>query len=131
MAHYAVLNEYNIVTGVYVGKSENEVVLDSDGNPINWEIYYGAKRTSYNTFGGIHYQQNGEPNPDQSKAFRKNYAGIGDTYDEERDAFIPPKPYPSWILDEFSCQWIAPIDTPLPNRKWSWNEDILEWVEVD
>jgi hypothetical protein len=131
MAHYAVLDEHNIVTGVYVGKSEDEVVMDTNGNPIDWEIYYGAKRTSYNTFGGIHYQQPGEPSPDQSKAFRKNYAGIGDTYDVVRDAFIPPKPYPSWILDEFSCQWVAPIDTPLPNRMWNWNEDTLEWVEVD
>lgn len=131
MAHYAVLDENNIVTGVYVGKSEDEVVMDTDGNPIDWEIYYRAKRTSYNTMGGIHYQQNGEPSPDQSKAFRKNYAGIGHTYDTIRDAFVPPKPYPSWVLDEVSCQWVAPIDTPLPNRKWDWNEDIMEWVEVE
>jgi len=131
MAHYAVLDEYNIVTGVYVGKPEDEVVMDVNGNPIDWEIYYNAKRTSYNTLGGIHYQQNGEPSPDQSKAFRKNYAGIGYTYDEVRDAFIPPQPYPSWVLDEFTCDWVAPVDVPLPNRKWEWNEDIMEWVEVE
>jgi hypothetical protein len=131
MAHYAVLDENNIVTGVYVGKPEDEVVMDATGNPIDWEVYYGAKRTSYNTCGGTHYQQNGEPSPDQSKSFRKNYAGIGYTYDSIRDAFIPPQPYPSWVLDEVSCQWVAPIDTPLPNRMWNWNEDTLEWVEVD
>lgn len=131
MAHYAILNEDNIVTGVHVGKSEDEIVMDTNGNPIDWEIYYGAKRTSYNTMGGIHYQQPGEPSPDQTKAFRKNYAGIGYTYDSIRDAFIPPKPYPYWVLDEFTCDWVVPIDTPLPNRKWDWNEDIMEWVEVE
>jgi hypothetical protein len=113
MAHYVILDENNIVINCHVGKDEDDIVLDDNGNPIDWEIYYGAKRTSYNTRGGIHYT-NGIPSVDQSKAFRKNYAGIGYYYSEGRDAFIPPRPYPSWILDEFSCQWVAPV--PYPNN---------------
>lgn len=106
MAHYAFLDENNIVINVIVGKDENE-----DG--IDWEEFYGAKRTSYNTKGGIYYDsQTGEPHVDQSKAFRKNYAGIGYTYDPARDAFIPPKPYPSWILNEDTCLWEAPVPYP-------------------
>jgi hypothetical protein len=112
MAHYAIIDENNIVTYVHVGKDETDIVLGDNGNPINWETYYNAKRTSYNTNGGIHYT-NGIPSENQSKAFRKNYAGIGYYYDEIRDAFIPPKPYPSWILNEDSCIWESPI--PYPN----------------
>ena len=99
MAHYAFLDENNIVTEVIVGKEEGE-----DG--VDWEMRYTAmrgrvcKRTSYNTQGGAHLY-GGVP-------FRKNYAGIGYIYDEERDAFIPPQPDPSWILDEETCSWIDP-----------------------
>lgn len=96
MAHYAILNENNVVTQVFVGKNENE-------NGIDWEQYYGAKRTSYNTYGGVH-RLNGVP-------FRKNYAGIGFTYDPVRDAFIPPKPDgPTWLLNESTCLWEDPND---------------------
>ena len=96
MAHYAFLDENNIVTQVIVGRDEWEVV----GKINNWEAYYGAlngvvcKRTSYN--GNI----------------RKNFAGIGFTYDEDRDAFIPPQPYESWVLDEETCRWEAPVPYP-------------------
>lgn len=89
MAHYAFLDENNIVTEVIVGKDESN---------FDWETKYGmfrgqaCKRTSYNTYGGIHYTD-GQPSEDQSKAFRKNYAAIGFTYDSLRDAFIPPKPF--------------------------------------
>ena len=103
MAHYAYLDENNIVTAVIVGNDEN-------ASPGNWEEYYVAKRTSYNTRGGIYYSPiTNQPDVDQSKAFRKNYAGIGFTYDDALDAFIPPKPYPSWVLKTQTCLWEAPI----------------------
>ena len=128
MANYASLNQSNIVVNVYVGRDETDIVLDNNGNPINWENYYYAKQTSYNTRGGIHYEaDNNTPSQDQSKAFRKNYAGIGYTYDEQRDAFIPPKPYPSWILNEFSCLWEAPIPRPTGNNPYKWNEETQTW----
>ena len=124
MAHYAYLDENNIVTSVIVGKNEDEA-------PGDWETYYGAKRTSYNTRGGVYYDPNSnEPGADQSKAFRKNYAGIGYTYDSVRDAFIPPQPYPSWILDEFSCLWGAPVPYPTDGKRYMWDEDTQNWIEV-
>jgi len=125
MAHYAFLNMQNIVTEVIVGKDE------TDG-PTNWEIHYGnireqiCKRTSYNTSGGVHYI-NGEPSTDQSKAFRKNYAGIGYSYDEVRDAFIPPKPFDSWILNETTCLWEAPVEYPTDGQQYRWNEELGTW----
>ena len=121
MAHYAFLDENNIVTEVIVGKDENE-----DG--IDWEQHYGnfrgqtCKRTSYNTIGGQHPNNN---------PFRKNYAGIGYTYDAERDAFIPPKPFNSWILNESTCLWEAPIAHPNDDSLYTWNEDTTQWVVVE
>ena len=112
MAHYAFLDTNNIVTEVIVGKNENE-------DNIDWEQYYGqfrgqvCKRTSYN--GNI----------------RKNYAGIGFTYDAQRDAFIAPKPYASWILNETTCVWEAPSARPIDASKfYRWDEPTLSWVEV-
>jgi hypothetical protein len=99
MAHYAFLDENNIVTEVIVGKNEGEDNTD-------WEAHYGAfrnqvcKRTSYNTYAGVH-SAGGTP-------FRKNYAGVGFTYDEDRDAFIPPKPHEDWVFNEDTCGWDAP-----------------------
>lgn len=125
MAHYAFLNMQNIVTEVIVGKDE------TDG-PTNWEMHYGnfreqvCKRTSYNTKGGVHYT-NGEASDDQSQAFRKNYAGIGYTYDETRDAFIPPQPFDSWILNETSCLWEAPVAYPDDGQQYTWNEGTGTW----
>lgn len=122
MAHYAFLDADNIVTEVIVGKDEGD-----DG--IDWEQHYGAfrgqtcKRTSYNTYGGVH-SNGGTP-------FRKNYAGIGFTYDEGRDAFIPPKPYSSWVLDEALCIWAPPVPWPEDDQLWRWDEDSLGWVPVD
>ena len=122
MAHYAFLDETNIVTEVIVGKDEGEEGID-------WEIHYGnfrgqtCKRTSYNTSGGVH-TGGGTP-------YRKNYAGIGYTYDEARNAFIPPKPFPSWVLDETTCLWDAP--TPMPvveGKRFKWDEPTTSWVEV-
>ena len=113
MAHYAVLDENNIVTQVFVGKDEGD---------INWEEYYGAKRTSYNTYGGVH-TNDGTP-------FRKNYAGIGFTYDEERDAFIAPQPYPSWTLNEDTCTWDSPVPYPEEGMH-EWDEETKSWVELE
>jgi hypothetical protein len=93
------------------------------------------KRTSYNTRGGVHYTD-GQPSADQSKAFRKNYAGLGYTFDSERDAFIPPKPFASWILNEESCLWEAPVAMPEdagtgePPKRYTWDEDTVNWIEV-
>lgn len=89
------------------------------------------KKTSYNTRGGIYYEvDNNIPSQDQSKAFRKNYAGIGYYYDEIRDAFIPPKPFPSWTLDEFSCLWQSPIPYPNDGKIYEWNEETGNWEEI-
>ena len=118
MAHYAFLNMQNIVTEVIVGKDETE-------GPTNWEIHYGnireqvCKRTSYNTIGGTHVN-GGTP-------FRKNYAGIGFTYDYARDAFIPPKPYDSWTLDSNTCLWEAPVAYPNDGEAYTWNEKNQQW----
>jgi len=119
MAHYAFLDKNNIVTEVIVGKNEGE-------ENINWEQHYGnfrgqiCKRTSYNTYGGVH-QLGGTP-------FRKNYAGIGYTYDLQRDAFIPKKPYNSWILNETTCNWEAPVAYPTDGQIYSWNEKNQNWT---
>lgn len=121
MAHYAFLDENNIVTDVIVGKDENEGDTD-------WEAHYGAfrgqvcKRTSYNTLAGVH-TGGGTP-------FRKNYAGIGYTYDEARDAFIPPKPFPSWTLNEDTCQWDSPVPYPTDGDAYNWNEETQTWDEI-
>jgi hypothetical protein len=125
MAHYAFLDDANTVIEVIVGKDEGE-------GGIDWEQHYGdfrgqvCKRTSYNTQGGVH-STGGTP-------FRKNYAGVGFTYDPVRDAFIPPKPYGSWILDEETCRWIPPAPEPVydsenPKHYW-WNEESVSWEEV-
>jgi hypothetical protein len=122
MAHYAFLDSNNIVTEVITGKDEGTELTD-------WEQWYGefrgqvCKRTSYNTYGGVH-RNGGTP-------FRKNYAGIGYTYDAERDAFIPPKPYASWVLNETTCLWGAPTPEPVEEGKlFRWDEPTTSWVEV-
>lgn len=121
MGHYAFLDGNNIVTEVITGKDEGE-------DNIDWEQWYGdfrgqvCKRTSYNTQGGVH-SNGGTP-------FRKNYAGIGYSYDAERDAFIPPKPFESWVLNDDSCLWEAPVARPNDGGSYSWNEETQEWVAV-
>lgn len=110
-----------------VGRDEDE---DKEAELLarTGDVY---KRTSYNTRGGVHYNpETGEPSADQSKSFRKNYAGLGYTYDAGRDAFIPQRPYPSWVLDEFSCLWNAPIPYPTDDKRYSWNEENLSWDEI-
>ena len=106
----------------------NEVLHDSNGveqESIGVDFltkltgYPVWKQTSYNTHGGVH-NNNGTP-------LRKNHAGIGYTYDEDRDAFIPPKPFKSWILNEQNCIWESPIPYPQDGNKYSWNEQTLSW----
>lgn len=124
MAHFAKVNN-GIVEQVIVAEPE---FFQSfvDVSPGQWI------QTSYNTHGGIHYETNSEtPSPDQSKALRKNFAGVGYSYDAQRDAFIPPKPYPSWVLNEFSCLWEAPIPYPEDGGAYVWNEETQSWVQVE
>ena len=122
MAHYAKVQD-GLVTQVIVAEAEFFETFVDD-SPGDWV------QTSYNTHGGIHYNpETGEPSENQSKALRKNYAGIGFTYNKELDAFIPPKPFASWILDEETCLWNAPIAKPEGN--YTWNEDTLSWEETE
>lgn len=119
MAHYAQIDANNTVTQVIVAEQD---FIDSGavGDPATWI------QTSYNTFGGIH-RLGGTP-------LRKNYAGIGYTYDAARDAFIAPRPFASWVLDETSCQWQAPVPMPSdagtgdPPKFYRWDESQVNWV---
>jgi len=112
MAHYAFLNSNNVVTEVITGIDETELI-----EGLHPEIWYGnfrnqtCKRTSYNG------------------NYRKNYAGIGYTYDSERDAFIAPKPFDKWVLNEETCQWEAPIPYPTDDKNYVWNDNREEWEE--
>jgi len=127
MAHYALLNSDNTVVQVITGVDENVIQTDVDGTQVGgsseaWEQFYASrpwfegltcKRTSYNN------------------NYRKNYAAIGGYYDENLDAFIYPKPYNSWILNEDTCQWEAPLTRPLEDgRIYIWNEDNLNWQDI-
>jgi hypothetical protein len=119
MAHYAFIDSNNIVTEVIPGR-------DQGSDDTDWEQWYGefrgqvCKRTSYNTHGGKHLL--GE------SPFRKNYAGIGYTYDFARDAFVPPQPFPSWILNEETCLWDAPVAMPTDGKLYNWDEATTSWV---
>ena len=129
MAHFARIKN-GVVDFVTVGRDDDESREDELAHD-GW-IY---RRTSYNTRGGVHYTD-GQPSADQSKACRKNYAGLGYTYDAERDAFIPPKPYNSWVLNETTCLWDAPVAMPAdagtgePPKRYTWDEEAVNWVEV-
>ena len=126
MAHWAEVDGNNIVLRVVVGDNDSP----DDGYQLLVNKLGGIwEKTSYNTFGGIHYTD-GEPSEDQTKAFRFNYAGINFTYDADRDAFIPPTAYPSWVLDEATCLWVAPIDYPADGGQYVWDEETTDWVEV-
>jgi hypothetical protein len=114
MAHYAFLDSDNIVTEVITGIDESQLIEGLD--PETWYGNFRGQictRTSYN--GNI----------------RKNYAGIGYTYDAERDAFIPPKPFDSWLLDEDTCQWEAPVPYPTDGFTYTWNEAEVDWELQD
>jgi hypothetical protein len=124
MAHFAKVVS-GTVTQVIVAEPEFfETFVDT--SPGEWI------QTSYNTRGGVHYQANSnEPSEDQTKALRKNYAGIGYTYDAQKDAFIPPKPFESWVLDETSCLWEAPTPYPNDGERYTWNETTTSWDQVE
>ena len=115
MSHFAKVED-DIVTEVIVAEQD---VIDSNlfGDPATWV------QTSYNTHGGQH-SNGGTP-------LRKNYAGIGYTYDDKRDAFIPPQTYPSWIINEDTCQWEAPTPMPEDGNLYSWDEATLSWVKSE
>ena len=103
------------------GGIEQEVLgIDFLTKLTGWSIW---KQTSYNTIGGVH-KLGGTP-------LRKNHAGIGYTYDEDRDAFIPPKDYPSWTLNETTCQWEAPVAYPDDGKRYNWNEDNQSWDLIE
>lgn len=114
MAHFAKVNN-GIVEQVIVAEPE---FFDTfvDSSPGQWI------QTSYNTYGGVH-ANGGTP-------LRKNYAGIGYTYDPERDAFIAPKPYSSWTLNEDTCLWNAPVAMPTDGKMYAWDESTTSWVEA-
>ena len=119
MAHFAELDNNNIVVRVIVVADENE----ADGE--NWcrNLLGGFwKKTSYNTQAGVHLT-GGTP-------FRKNYAGIGYSYDPTRDAFIPPKPFNSCVLNENTCVWDPPTPMPSDGKLYRWDEDTLAWIEM-
>ena len=123
MSHFAKVNN-GIVERVILAEPEFfETFVDS--TPGTWI------QTSYNTRGGVHYTRSGKPSANQSKALRKNYAGLGYTYDKVRDAFIPPQPHASWTLNEDTCLWEAPVEYPKDDGKiYKWNEETQKWVEI-
>ena len=117
MAHFAKLENNNIVSQVIVVANEelldNGVESESKGIAFCENLFGGTwKQTSYNG------------------SFRKNYAGIGYTYDESRNAFIPPKPYNSWILNESTCTWNSPVPYPIDGQMYTWNEENQSWDEL-
>lgn len=124
MAHYAYLDEENVVTFVANGRDENEEGVD-------WESYYAqtaglaagrVKRTSYNTHANTH-RFGGVP-------FRRNYAGVGYTYRADIDAFVPPQPYPSWTLHTATAQWRPPMPMPQDGKMYEWDENRRAWVSA-
>ena len=127
MSQFAQIDDQNIVQQVLV-IDQAEIDTGNWGDPASWI------QTSYNTRGGIYYIPNtNTPDPDQSKAFRKNFAGIGYIYltnGPEGEGFVPPSPYPLWTMNSFSYQWEAPIPMPVPNNppNYEWNEQTLSWV---
>jgi hypothetical protein len=124
MAYFAKIGAGNIVETVSV--VSNDVALTEQAGIDFLNDLYNTndvwKQTSYNTFGGVH-SLGGTP-------LRKNYAGIGYTYDASKDAFIPPKPFPSWTLTEATCQWDAPVAHPDDGKIYEWNESTTAWDEV-
>jgi hypothetical protein len=126
MAHFAKLGVGNIVEQVIV-VSNDIATTEQAGIDFLKNLYKDQHlpiiQTSYNTYGGVH-NNNGTP-------LRKNFAGIGYQYDQQRDAFIAPKPFNSWILNEDTCLWNAPVAMPIDDNKYKWNEQTLSWDIVE
>ena len=123
MAHFAKLGTGNIVTAVHVVSNDVATTEQAGVDFLN-DLYKTRdvwKQTSYNTKGGVHLL-GGTP-------FRKNYAGIDYTYDQTKDAFIPPKPFDSWTLNETTCIWEAPVAYPSDGKEYEWDESSKSWVE--
>lgn len=131
MAHYAFLNDKNIVVKVLTGIDETETI-----EGLEPEVWYGqfhnmvCKRTSYNTFMGKHYsQETGKWS--KARQFRGNYAGVGYEYRKDLDAFIPPKPFDSWSLNTDTFNWDPPVPRPDDGNEYHWDESIKSWVLND
>jgi hypothetical protein len=131
MAHFAKINSENIVVKVHVVNNSELIIEDGEELEINGirhlerhgtDSGFYWKQTSYNTLAGVH-KLGGTP-------YRKNYAGTGYSYNESRDAFIPPKPYQSWTLDENTCQWIAPKPLPDDGKPYRWDENKKSWKKL-
>lgn len=112
MSHFARVNAQGIVEQVIVAEQD---FIDSLPDKTSWV------QTSYNTIGGQH---------PEGRPLRKNYAGVGYTYDPVRDAFIPPQPFPSWLLNEQTCLWNPPVPAPTDGKRYAWDEATTSWVEV-
>ena len=123
MAHFAEVDENNIVKRVIVAE-QDFINSGAVGESSNWI------QTSYNTRGGIHYAPDSNE-PDGGIALRKNYAGIGFTYDSDRDAFYTSQPYPSWTLNEDTCQWESPVPYPDDGEIYTWNEENQDWDLIE
>ena len=122
MAHFAKIQNNKVVKVIVAEPEFFESFVDN--SPGKWI------QTSYNTRGGVHYDpETGEP--DGGVALRKNFAAIGFTYDRKLDAFIPPQPYPSWVLNEETCLWESPVDCPRDENDYEWNEKDQEWQVVN
>lgn len=114
MSHFAKV-ENGLVVQVIVAE-EDFIQTGALGDPANWI------QTSYNTHGGKH---------PEDRPLRKNYAGVGYSYDSARDAFIPPQPFASWLLNEDTCLWDAPVAMPTDDKKYAWDEESVSWKEVE
>lgn len=127
MAHFAQIDENNIVLQVLV-IDQSEIATGNWGDPATWV------QTSYNTRGGVYYTPNTDiSDADQSKAFRKNYAGVGYTWlpdGPDGEGFVPPKPYPSWVMNPFSYLWEAPVTYPDDGLAYQWDEQKQAWVPL-
>ena len=136
MAHFAKLGINSKVIGVEVvgdddiknadGVEDESVGIQFLQNIHGWPLW---KQTSYNTRGGKHYKEDGTESDDQSKALRKNYAGVGFVYDSDKDAFYEPQPYDSWTLNTTTCLWEAPVAYPTDGKAYLWDETSKSWKE--
>jgi hypothetical protein len=121
MAHFAHINDNNIVDNVIVAEQDFIDILPDSQNWI---------QTSYNTKGGVHYDpETGEPSG--REALRGNYAGVGYVYDRDNDVFYPPSPYPSWVISSSCWKWEPPVPYPSDGNKYTWDEDNLNWEPLN
>ena len=124
MGHFAKVVDGKVTQVIVAEQEFFDTFVDS--SPGQWI------QTSYNTRGGVHYEPNSDtPSADQAKALRKNYAGIGYSYDSVRDAFIPPQIFASWVLNEDTCQWNAPTPMPADGKVYAWDESTVSWKELE